>query len=216
MIKDVVLSVPLSGNSDTTIDYAVSLAGTFNARVTGIAFAYEKMPIGLLGDETWVAGIEELRKEAEDAAKAAIGRLRQAARAADVSIDTRWIATTYSGTAEVFGRIARRFDLSIVRQAEPKTNSSDRLIIQAALFDSGRPVLIVPLGQKGAAKFDRIMICWDESRSAARAVADSLPFLRRAKAIEIVTAGDSETIKSASAGAIADHLALHQLKAATK
>src|SRR5690348_5951230 len=94
-IKDIVLSVPLSAGADSTIDYAVSLAATFNARMTGIAFAYEQMPIGLLGDETWVASIEQLRKEAEDAAKAAIGRLQRAARAVDVSNDTRWISATY-------------------------------------------------------------------------------------------------------------------------
>jgi nucleotide-binding universal stress UspA family protein len=216
MIKDILLSLPLNPSADTAIDYTLSLASTFNARVTGVAFAYGKMPVGLLGDERWVEGIEQLRKEAEDAAKAAIGRFERAAETVGVSIETRRIATTFSGTAEMFGRIARRFDLSIVRQVEPKTDSSDHLILQAALFDSGRPLLAVPIGQKGTAKFDRVMICWDGSRSAARALADSLPLLRRAKAIEIVTAGDSETIKSASAGAIADHLALHRLNAATK
>jgi nucleotide-binding universal stress UspA family protein len=176
-----------------------------------VAFAYEKLPIGLLGDDTWVEGLEQLRQEAWDSAKAALARLEAAARTADVPVDSRLLETTFSGTADEFGRLARRFDLSIVRQVEPRTGTADQLIVEAALFDSGRPVLIVPYAQKGAAKLDRIMLCWDGSRSAARALADALPFLQCAKIIEVFTveSGNSDIVASD----IIDHLVRHGLKA---
>ena len=98
-------------------------------------------------------------------------------------------SATFLGTAEEFGRMVRRFDLSVVRQAEPRTGTSDHLIVQAAIFDSGRPVIVVPYGHTMPARFDRILVCWDGSRSAARAAADAFPFLRRAKAIEVLTVG---------------------------
>ena len=60
------------------------------------------------------------------------------------------------------------------------------LLIEGALFGSARPVIIVPYIQKQGLKLDRIIVCWDGSRPAARAIADALPLLRRAKAIEIV------------------------------
>jgi nucleotide-binding universal stress UspA family protein len=74
-------------------------------------------------------------------------------------------------------------------------------------------VLIVPRAQRDHAKFDRVMICWDGSRSAARAVADALPFLRRAKAIDLVTIGDRVASDAAAGAGIADHLSCHGLKA---
>ena len=92
MIKDVLLSLSLAASEDFTVAYAVSLAKTFGARVTGIAFAYEKVSTGILGDETWVDSVEQLRKEAEDAARAAIARFEKSARDAGVTNDAQWLA----------------------------------------------------------------------------------------------------------------------------
>ena len=57
------------------------------------------------------------------------------------------------------------------------------------------------------------MVCWDGSRNAARAIADALPLLARAKAVEVVIVtgkpGESDEIAGAD---IAHHLARHGLK----
>ena len=109
--------------------------------------------------------------------------------------------------------MARQFDISVVAQAEPDAVGPERLIVEAALFDSGRPVLIVPYIQKTPLKLGRAMACWDGSRSAARAIADALPFLARAKAVEILTvtgeAGKSSELEGTD---IAHHLARHGVK----
>jgi nucleotide-binding universal stress UspA family protein len=216
MIKDIVLSLPLNDGKGDVTGYAVSLAGAFKARLTGVAFAYEKMPLGLLGDERWVESVEQLCKEAEDAAKGATGRFRQAANSAGVAIETRLITTTFRGTAEQFGRLARRFDLAVAQQSEAPDGSADHLIIQAALFDSGRPVLVVPAARKGAAKFDRVIVCWDGGRAAARALADAFPFLQRAKAIELLTIGDRAKGEGLPVADIAIHLGSHGLVVETR
>jgi nucleotide-binding universal stress UspA family protein len=218
MIKDMVLNLSLSTSEDPTIDYAVSLASAFDARLAGIALVYEDVPV-VLGDgmsAQWVGGIEELRKEVGDAAKAAIARFEKLARDAGLAAESRFLHTSFSSTGDEFGRMARRFDLSVVRQAEPKSGKSDNLIIQAALFDSGRPVLIVPRARWDRAKFDRMLICWDGSRSAARAVSDAMPFLKRANAIDLITIGDRTETDEMPGANIADHLKLHGLKATEK
>ncbi len=101
----------------------------------------------------------------------------------------------------------------MVAQAEPDQLADRDLIIEAALFESGRPVLVVPYIQRDGLKLDRVTVCWDGSRNAARAVADAMPFLRRAKDIEIVVvageAGKSDEVPGAD---IAHHLARHGLK----
>jgi nucleotide-binding universal stress UspA family protein len=120
-------------------------------------------------------------------------------------------------TGEIFGRLARRFDVAVVAQAEPDKLPARRLIIEAALFDSGRPVLLVPYIQREGLRLERVMVCWDGSRSAARSVGDAMPFLARAKAVEIVLVASEPGKSNEIAGAdIAHHLARHGLKVELK
>jgi nucleotide-binding universal stress UspA family protein len=93
-------------------------------------------------------------------------------------------------------------------QPEPHKPALERLIIEAALFDSGRPVIIVPYIQRTGLKLDRVMVGWDGSRSAARAVGDAMPLLIRARTTEVIIVG-SEPIKSDEMpeAEIAHHLA---------
>ncbi len=76
-----------------------------------------------------------------------------------------------------FGRMARRFDLAVLGQGKPGEVIGENQIIQAALFESGRPVLVVPYIQNEGLRLGRVMVCWDGSRAAARAVGDAMPFL---------------------------------------
>ena len=85
-----------------------------------------------------------------------------------------------------FGQIARRFDLAVVGQPKPETNAVEENIIEAALFDSGGPLIVVPYIQKEPLKLDHVMVCWDGGRAAARAIRDAMPFLRQAGRIEVV------------------------------
>jgi nucleotide-binding universal stress UspA family protein len=67
-------------------------------------------------------------------------------------------------------------------------------------------------GASGA--FDVIGVAWDFSRPAARAVADALPLLQRAKAVRVVTVAEDKPIETRRAAPeLAKHLALHGIKA---
>ncbi len=108
------------------------------------------------------------------------------------------------------------FDLVVVGQGECGRTTPDDLFIEAALFDSGRPVIVVPYIQDRGLKLDRILVCWDASRSATRAIGDALPFLRRAKIIEIVTvSGHGNGADEFPHVDLAAHLARHDLAVET-
>jgi nucleotide-binding universal stress UspA family protein len=91
------------------------------------------------------------------------------------------------------------------------------VVDEGVLFESGRPVIFVPYIQKEGLKLDRVMVCWDGSRAATRAIADSLPFLQKAKQVEIVMvankAGKDDEISGVDLG---QHLARHDLKVDVK
>jgi nucleotide-binding universal stress UspA family protein len=217
MIKDIVVNLSVGASRDVATDFAVSIAATFNAHLVGIAFVYEPLlpMIDMYGIPPDI--IESQRRENENAAKAAIAKFDDAARGAAFSAETRMIDVPVANAANMFGSIARRFDMSVLGQPEPDKPGPESLIIESALFESGRPVLVVPYIQKAGLALDRVMVGWDGSRSAARAVADAMPLLVRAKAVEVVIVSGEPTKSDEIPGAdIAHHLARHGAKVEVK
>jgi nucleotide-binding universal stress UspA family protein len=213
MIKDIALALEVSSSRDAARDYAISVATAFNAHVAAIGFAYEPMlpPIDS-GSAVPFEMIDAMRDENKQATTAAIARFEEAARLSAVSAESRLIEASMSGATKVFGSIARSFDLSVVGQADPNSLRDD-LMVEGALFDSGRPVLVVPYIQRTGLKLDRVMACWDGSRNAARAFNDAMPLLMRAKVVDVVTIDWKEDKTGEIKGVdIAQHLARHGLK----
>jgi len=215
MIKDIVCHLSPRAADDASIAYAVSVAGAFEAHLTGVAFALDPFvpPTMGIGDVVPADWIDEERAQARAAAQAAIARFEDAARLNGLAFESRLIESSLVGAGETFGELAARFDLSIVRQAEPGTAPLEELVIEAALFESGRPVLVVPYVHKGALTLDRVLVCWNGSRNAARAVGDAMPFLHRAKAVEVaIVLGEAGRTDEIAGVDIGEHLARHQLK----
>ena len=216
MIKDVVVNLGL-GTHDPAGDYAVSVAEAFGAHVLGIAVSYEPVIPGTVMGGIPPEIIESQRSESNKKARTAVSRFEQAVKRTGVSGETRTIAASISGAADEIGRIGRRFDLIIVGQPERQKSLPDEVIDEGVLFDSGRPVIFVPDIQKGGMTLDRIMVCWDGSRAAARAVADAMPFLKKAKQVEVVIIADKAGKKDEVPGAdLGQHLARHGLKVDVK
>ena len=190
MIKDMVVNLVGRGPQDFAADYALSVAAMFGAHLVGTAFVYDAViPDGALGAIP-VDLIELQQEENSKIANTAVERFNARAKAAGVSAETRTLDATLGGAAALFARIARRFDLSVVGQAQREHGASEDLLIEAALFESGRPVVLVPYIQKQGLKLDRVVVCWDGERTAARAIADAMPFLERAKAVDVLVVAE--------------------------
>jgi nucleotide-binding universal stress UspA family protein len=217
MIKDLVVNLTGGHPQDFASDYAISVASAFGAHVAGIGFIYEPVIPGSMLGGIPTDLIEVQREENSRAAKEAIDRFEAAAKAAGVSAETRMVDASIAGAADLFGRIARRFDVAVVGQARREQGASEELLIEGALFGSGRPVIIVPYVQKQGLRLDRIIICWDGSRPAARAIGDALPFLARAKAIEIVVVtGERDKSGEITGTNMRRHLARHGIEVEIK
>jgi nucleotide-binding universal stress UspA family protein len=213
MIKDIIVNLTVGAARDVAADFAVSVASAFRAHLAGISFAYEAVVPGTLFGGVAAELITAQRAESEKAARTAVANFETAARGAGLSAESHLLSASVAEAADTFGSLARRYDISVVAQAEPAKLPDRDLIIEAALFESGRPVLVVPYIQRDALKLDRVMVCWDGSRAAARAVGDAIALLERAKAVEVVVvageAGKSDELPGAD---IAHHLARHGLK----
>jgi nucleotide-binding universal stress UspA family protein len=213
MIKDVVTSLAIGGSRDVAADFALSVAGTFEAHLTGIAFTYE--PLIPIADMSTIPSdvIDTLRFQSRNAAQSAVSRFNESCRGITVAAAASTIEATMEEAPEQFTAIARRFDLSVIAQPQPDKWAPSDPLIEATLFGSGRPVLVVPYIQRSPLKLDRVAVCWDGSRNAARAVGDALPWLTRAKWTEIViVAGEPAKSDELPGADIAQHLARHGVK----
>ena len=216
MIKDIIVNLSVGAKANSASDYAISLAAAFNAHLTGIIFLYgPTMPVSRAGNVP--PELEVIERHNEAAVKAVRESFTAASTRAGVKAESLIVSASLVSAGDQFGQIARRFDLAVVGQAEPETKMVEENIIEAALFDSGGPVIIVPYIQQAPLKLNHIMVCWDGSRAAARAIRDAIPFLHRAGRIEVVIATNERSkqdqIERADLGA---HLAHHGLNAVIK
>ena len=225
MIKDVILNLERNKSRDSVRDYAITVAKTFDAHLTGVAFADgANIPLGAFGDGAnipvfIVSGqmslglppdvIADILAENEEAARSAIQRFEAAVKGSLLSVEHRLVEVPAS-----FAEMARGYDLSVVMQSNNKNGVNNDILIEATLFESGRPVIVVPYIQKEGRNLDRIVCCWDGSRAAARAINDAVPLLQKARAVELLivtneTNGNGREILGVEIGS---HLARHGVK----
>jgi nucleotide-binding universal stress UspA family protein len=146
-----------------------------------------------------------------------VARFEALAKQAAIRAESQMIDVAPSHVGDTFGRLARSFDLSVIRQAKPNEAEQEVPIIEGALFESGRPVIVVPYIQTQGAKFNCVMVGWDGSRTAARAISDAMPVLERAKLIEVFTVVAGPTKNTELPGInIGRHLSRHGLNVEVK
>jgi nucleotide-binding universal stress UspA family protein len=108
-----------------------------------------------------------------------------------------------------FGRLS---DLIVIARPSTEEEGGLTTAFDAALFDSGRPVLLVP-AEPATDLGATVAIAWDRSCEAARAVGAALPLLTAASKVVILTARESGSEVEPSE--LAAYLALHGVDART-
>lgn len=216
MIKDIVVNLSLGDRRDPAAEFAVDMARKLEAHVEGLVLTYE--PFVPAAEMIVPPELIDMQRDENDRlSAAAIGRFNELTRRNAVSAETRSIEAAAAAAPDTFARVARRFDLSVVSQPRSESQGTDEMFVEAALFGSGRPVLVVPYIQQAGLKLDRVLVCWDGSRTAARATADALPLLARAKTTEVVTVTDGSASTEEIPGIdFAQHLARHGIKVELK
>ena len=185
-IKDILLHIDTSDRGSSVSDFALSLATEMGAHLTAAGIVLEIVPpASFMGEypyDIMAEAIEQARQSAEQ-------NYRKIAAAAPPTVQTELVMIqAISGQArEDFGRLARHFDIAVAGQGGDEGGSDDELMVEGALFSSGRPVFVVPNIHKGPAKLGKAMVCWDGGLPSARAVAGSIDILKRAGKVEVVS-----------------------------
>jgi nucleotide-binding universal stress UspA family protein len=211
-IKDILVALSPRDERDTGRDFAVALAAQFGAQVTGVAYAVEHLVPFSMYPEFTSELMQRQRNEARKAADQARERFVEAAGKAGVRHEFHGATVTAQAATSDFAHRLRTADLAILTQHQPDNveNVGDAFA-EAALFHSGRPMIIVPRDHAGNFSVGRLLIAWDAGIHAARAVAASMPLLRSATAIEVLTIREEFKGGDLRGNELVRHLRLHDL-----
>ncbi|WP_375313567.1 universal stress protein [Bradyrhizobium sp. A5] len=214
-IKDVFL--PLVGQPQgqalAAIEKCVAVAADLGARITALA----------LEDDVFVRPqvVFPAERESAEASAPEVGDMQQllntftlAASRTNIRAQTRSGKAPADQIASVLAEHARFSDLTLV-PVKPHDSRTEH-IIETLLFESGRPLLLCPEQHVDALRpeFENVMIAWDHSARAARAVGDALPILQAAASVRVITVADDKTEAMVQSGtALVDHLREHGVHA---
>lgn len=211
--KDLLLSIASypDATPPAAVDVAVDFAAAIGAKLSAIACEIRIDVPGSFIAPAFLnvpAMAETEARKAREQAEAALAAFEKAADNKGVfeeRILGRCLASELPGLLVEYARLR---DLTIV--PTEANELADQPDAEALIFESGRPVLVVPREPRKAFALNTATVAWDFSRPAARAVGDALPLLTRAKRVHIVTVTNEKRIDTRRSGPeLAKHLARH-------
>lgn len=206
--------VPADDGDDAAtaaVRFGVGLARRFGASVTFHAFVpHASAPYSAVGGFAAgiVAGENKRRRELVEAAAATA---RTAADEAGLACNMDLPDLPLDALTEHFNQQTRLQDVTIL-DAGDDLLGNNRHAVEEALFNSGRPVIVVPK-TGGSAEPQRIAIAWDGSARSARAVGDALPLLQSAQSVSVVViGGEKDLSRIAPPSGLIGYLERHGVK----
>jgi nucleotide-binding universal stress UspA family protein len=198
--------------SETLISEAVGLAEFLRARLTLVVG--DPDPIRPISFYRSMQAIEAERRGISQVAQGSLKHFKEEARRRAVAHGGEIVTHTGEDVIPSLLERARIRDLAILpfsREDKGWAAVAERLI-----FESGRPVLLMPAASSRSPGFRRIVVAWDSSRAAARALGDSMPLLQRAEQVRLVTVVRGEVIANSRLEDVARHLSHHDVSAAVQ
>jgi nucleotide-binding universal stress UspA family protein len=218
-LKDLLVYVDATPRSAARMELAARLAIQHNAHLTGLHvidipsanyFYGAAMPFVPTNPEEIV---ERIRAEAVEAARPVETAFRECLRRNSIEGEWRLVEGPPPATVALHGRYT---DLTIVGQPNREEPQDADAVLVTTAMTSGRPVLAVPFVGEFPTIGERVLVAWNASREAARALNDALPLLLNAKQVTILAINPQRGVGGhgdVPAADIALHLARHGLKA---
>lgn len=174
----------------SVLDAAMLMAGRFGGHVEGLALGPDipgsiafDVPASwaILSEKEQLDLVEQCRHLFENFMHSR--GVQQVSVADDVSYS--WLGRKLFGDSYI-GSFGRVFDLIVLGQPGSGDEPPRLATVEAALFESGRPVLLVPPALP-ASIGERIVIAWNGSTETARTIALAMPLLAQASQIKVLT-----------------------------
>jgi nucleotide-binding universal stress UspA family protein len=209
MIRDVMVWLDGGASDEIRLAAVADMTRRLETRVViGLYLNVLPLPGPIDGDP--IAAIVEHARETGNAMEEALAkRLRML----DRMVEIRRFDVLSDDVAKIAAREARSADTFVALR--PNGAMDPEQLVEGVLFGSGRNVYLVPETERPKIAFDRIMVAWNGSREAARALAEAMPFLHKAEKVSVIVAtGEKPTEEEAIVGIDAvTHLRHHAIEA---
>ena len=208
-IKDILVHVDDGKPVEARLRAAANLAARYGAHLTGLYVAMPPTLPGYVAVEIPIEIIEIQAGRAKETQARAERQFHHALETARVEGDWR---AEEGDPSECLTRQARYHDLVVLGQQEDPPLYPD--MPDLVVLSAGRPVLVIPYVGRYDQIGERVMVAWDGSRTAARALNDALPILGRAGNVGVIGVGPGQGDRDPGRGDdICRYLARHGVKA---
>ncbi|KAA5605682.1 universal stress protein [Roseospira marina] len=215
-LKDILVHLDSSQHCRARVEAAASLATRHGARLTGLFVRttphVPQFVMSQLGPEVTRAQrryAEEASAKAKATFEAVLGGFEIASEYRDPEgelLDTLVLHARYADLV-ILGQYDRRDD----------NMADEREAADQVIMDSGRPVLVIPYAGQHPRIGDKVLVAWNASREATRAISDALPILQTAREVDVLAINPHHNGVNGHGdipGAdICGHLARHGVKA---
>lgn len=209
-IANILVHVEPGPASEARLAYALAMATKHDAMLTGLSVRVPptEVAFAMMGDAQLYAVAAEAAAESSRAAKAQFDT-----KTANCGLATQWYAAD-GVPEEVMCARAGAYDVVIVGRGGRSDLEAGFYSLEPAdvILGCGRPVVVLPDEAPRTFTSDRVLIAWRNTPEAARALHDSMPFLREANDVVLAEIVSDEAAPSTFAVTLeeaAEHLKAH-------
>ncbi len=204
-IKTILVYLPSEGNASAILEPTLKLASIRGAHVIGFHLIPDLPIYGEFPAEVSADVMERLEKAGKDAADAAKRVFDESLKSSQLTSEWRCFKASYVLGTDLIAQQARSADLIVCPKPNDESPDAWSDFAETAIIRSGRPVLILPGVQPQKPVGKHVIIAWNDTREAARAVFDSLDLIKGAETVRAVTLIETEK-KRAEAEALGANL----------
>jgi len=213
-----VLAVLWNDNeADPLLDLAVTVASRFEAHLVGLYVrpaAENFIPSGDFGLALSQDYLERLTQESATKAGRLRGRFESVVGrhggAAGGKLSAEWVEAEGSAAVHI-GSIGRVYDLILVSRPDAKGSAESEILLEAALFETGRPVLVAPPALP-ASFGTKALVAWNGSTESSLTLALGLPLLQQAQEVHVLSI-EGAIVPGPGAAEVVRYLGYHGISA---
>jgi nucleotide-binding universal stress UspA family protein len=206
-IKTILVYLPSEKNAAAVLEPTLKLAASRSAHVIGFHLTADLPVYGEFPAEVSEEVIVRLQNVGKEAAAAAKRAFEEYVQKSSVTHEWRRFTASYAAGADLIAQQGRAADLIVCGKPSDDVPDAWSSFSETAIMRSGRPVLILPGPKPQKTIGEHVIIAWNDTREAARAVNDSLDLIKAASSVRAVTFIEKETQRAAAEALGADLIA---------
>jgi nucleotide-binding universal stress UspA family protein len=215
MFRTVLVHVDSQKASDNRTRAAMSVARQFDATLIGLTAALPQLPMELYDVSLGTVAVSDFTEFDRRHVEAEFGKAAEAFKKATqgAGLETGWRAV-FELPSQALIQTAAAADLLVIGSGTPSVLSD---LGSAAAGDivlrTGRPILVVPEAVDRLAMEPKVLVAWKDTPEAQRAIADAVPFMKRAESVTVVHIEEAGSV--AELGEVAGYLMRHGIAVKT-